>query len=396
MEYKDLLSDNVYHSISDLRYNDRLGYKLSSSEIEDFFDYKDSLVVNNECGFRRTDLKPFNSKYIFYNEHPELTHLYDEYIDLINSNDIFSDKEEMIKSRIYSEVEGSLRIEGYDSTRKLFDSLMAGKKPANRNETIIRNMGIGIGFVKNANSFDADALYALYGILSDGCLDEDQQLKPGYLYRDDMVYISNYNGCDTGKINECMQSLFDFVNSNLRTKDPFLRFLLPHIVHYYIVYIHPYFDYNGRTARMCSLWVSNLLGLESAPFFISEAINDTKKQYYNALSMTRDSRNDLTYFLKYILQTSIKYALCYLKVKEAEDRIAENGERLSPSESTYYKKILLSSRHKYFSWKDFSGFTNSDISKQGALKILNKLETYGLLASVKNSRGEKQFYIYEG
>jgi len=147
---------------------------------------------------------------------------------------------------------------------------------------------------------------------------------------------------------------------------------------------------------MCSLWVSNLLGLESAPFFISEAINDTKKQYYNALSMTRDSRNDLTYFLKYILQTSIKYALCYLKVKEAEDRLAENGERLSPSESTYYKKILLSSRHKYFSWKDFSGFTNSDISKQGALKILNKLESYGLLASVKNSRGEKQFYIYEG
>ena len=144
---------------------------------------------------------------------------------------------------------------------------------------------------------------------------------------------------------------------------------------------------------MCSLWIARLLGLDAAPYFISEAINDSKKQYYNAISMTRDTRNDLTYFLKYILQTSIKYGLCYLKITEAESMLADKGEKMTQAEATYFKKILLSAKNKFFSWKDFSGFINNDITKQGALKSLNNLEKLGLLGSIINSRGEKQFFV---
>ena len=393
MNYNEILAAPEYYSVTDLRYNDRLGFKLSSAEIGQLFDYKDELVSAGQDGFCDTELKSFNSKHIFYNKHVELEHLYNEYIALINSNDIFSDHSEKVRSRIYSEVEGSLNIEGYNSTRKLFDSLMAGTEPRNRNEMIIRNMGQGIDFVEEAPAFNPDNLYKLYNILSNGCLDDSQKLRPGYYYRDDVVYIANYNGCPVSTIEDCMNSLFSFVNRNIRTQDPFLRFMLPHIVHYYIVYIHPYFDYNGRTARMCSLWTANLLELESAPFFISEAINDTKKRYYNALSMTRDSRNDMTYFLKYIMQTSVNYALCYLKIKETEDMLADKGEDLTPAEATYYKKILLGAEHRYFSWKDFTGFSGVDMTKQGALKILNQLESLGILGSMKNSRGEKQFFL---
>ncbi len=393
MEYDKIFAAGEYYAVKDLRYNESLGMKLSSAEIEELFDYKDKLVSEGLDGFFDTKLYPFNSKYIFYNKHNELVRMYEEYIDLINSNDIFSDREEIVRARIYSEVEGSLKIEGFDSTRKLFDRLMAGKKPENRNETIIQNMGKGINFVESSPIFNAGNLHELYTILSDGCLDEDQKLKSGALYRDDMVYISTYNGCRVEEIADSMNSLFTFVNSNLRTEDPFLRFMMPHIVHYYIVYIHPYFDYNGRTARMSSLWIAKLLGLDSAPFFISEAINDTKKQYYNAISMTRDSRNDLTYFLKYILQTSLKYGLCYLQIRETGDRLADRGERMTPTEEAYFKKILLASRYKRFSWKDFTGYINTDISKQGALKALNKLEELGILGSTNNSRGEKQFFV---
>ena len=41
---------------------------------------------------------------------------------------------------------------------------------------------------------------------------------------------------------------------------------------------------------------------------MSEAINDSKNDYYNAITNTREARNDLTYFLGYILETSIKYS----------------------------------------------------------------------------------------
>ncbi len=393
MDFSKLLSSEEYYTVKDLRYSETPGTKLSSAEIEAFFDYKDSLVSKGLEGFRDTKLRSFNSKYIFYNRHIELLRLYDEYLDLIHSGDIFSARDEMIKARIYSEVEGSLKIEGFDSTRKLFDKLMAGKRPENRNETIIRNMGKGINFVESAPEFNAENLHRLYTILSEDCLEEDQLLKTGAKYRDDMVFISAYNGCSAGEIEDSMDSLFAFVNGNAKTEDPFLRFIMPHIVHYYILYIHPYYDYNGRTARMCSLWIAKLLGLDSAPYFISEAINDTKRQYYSALSMTRDSRNDMTYFLKYILKTSVRYGLCYLKIKEIGAMLADRGERLTQTEEAYYKKILLASRHRHFSWKDFCEYINADISKQGALKVLNRLEELELLGSAKNSRGEKQFYL---
>ncbi len=70
-----------------------------------------------------------------------------------------------------------------------------------------------------------------------------------------------------------MDSLFAFVNENL--KNPKLKFFLPQLAHYYLLYVHPYFDYNGRTARMVSLWLYFLTG-NVYPSFISEGI-DLKK-----------------------------------------------------------------------------------------------------------------------
>ncbi len=76
-----------------------------------------------------------------------------------------------------------------------------------------------------------------------------------------------------------MDSLFAFVNENL--KNPKLKFFLPQLAHYYLLYVHPYFDYNGRTARMVSLWLYFLTG-NVYPSFISEGI-DLKKRLLSLL-----------------------------------------------------------------------------------------------------------------
>ena len=59
-----------------------------------------------------------------------------------------------------------------------------------------------------------------------------------------------------------------------------------------------------------SFWLACLNNLVAAPFFISEAINEDKRAYYDAVSNTRDTNNDLTYFLGYIFETSTKFSLC--------------------------------------------------------------------------------------
>lgn len=393
MDYSKLLSEEKYYSITDLRYNDKLGYKLSQKSLYDFFDYKDECVKTGKEGFIKLDLKSFNSKYLFLYKHSSLVDLYAAYCTLVNVDNVFENIDEMKRSRIYSEIEGSLNIEGYNITRQLFDALLEGKEPKDNNERIIKNMAVAIDFVSKSNEFNEENFVKLYRIISNGCLKEHQEINKDLKYRNDMVYISTYNGADVEDIESCMNSLFKFVNDNIKNKDPFIRFMLPHIVHYYIVYIHPYFDCNGRLARMCSLWVANLLGTTNSPYFISEAINDMKMDYYKSLSATRDSRNDLTYFLEYIMNVSIKYALCYRTINEVFESMNKDGETLTQTEFYYLKKIILCTNHNSFTWKDFIKYIGIDMTKQGALKTLNKFNKYGITESRLNNKKEKVFFV---
>ena len=161
-----------------------------------------------------------------------------------------------------------------------------------------------------------------------------------------------------------------------------------------MLYIHPYYDYNGRTAHMVSLWISLLSDMkELLPTFISEAINDDKINYYKAIDNTRFSHNDLTYFILYLLNLSNKYYLVYKNLNAIKEELAFIGESLSPTESYYLKKIMINSKKGWFNYRGFIDFCKIDITKQGALKILNKLLKYELLVSRNNSKNEKIFMI---
>lgn len=394
MDIRNLLSEDVYYTFTELQYSGVPGTKMSRREITELMDKKDELVGEGDLGFKDLGLKSFNSRYVFWNTHLELIELFNEYRGLIESEEVFGDDmDEMRRARIYSEVKGSINIEGYNSTRQLFDELVRGREPMNKNEVVVRNMAHAIDYVQQGLPFNRDNFNALYRIISEDCLDEDQKLRDGEYYRYDDVFISTYTGAPVDKIAECMDSLFEMVNRVIKTGDEMLRFMLPHIVHYYIVYIHPFFDCNGRMARMCSLWISALVGTEGNPYFISEAINDTKKEYYHAISRTRDARNDLTYFLKYIMETSISYALSYIKLNRFSEIVAIEGDALTLTEQVYLKKLIIKLDGCYFSWHDFVAAIGSDMSKQAALKYLNKWLSYGLLDSKLNTRKEKVFKI---
>ena len=194
-----------------------------------------------------------------------------------------------------------MQIENVPTTRTKLEQIRKGFIPQNKNEIIAHNMLAAIDFIKTKPTFDKENLHKLYTILSQDCLEENQELHGKY-YRDSEVYIDKYEGCPVEKIDDCMNSLFNFVEKYINDDEGYVNNdMLPHICHYYILYVHPYFDYNGRTARMVSLWISILSeSVEIAPLFISEAINDNRRKYYDALRETRDMDNDLTYFLIYI------------------------------------------------------------------------------------------------
>jgi len=125
-----------------------------------------------------------------------------------------------------------------------------------------------------------------------------------------------------------------------------------------------------------------------APSFISEAINETKQDYYRAITDTRNTNNDLTYFLGYIMETSVKYSFIYKNLEEINNELLKTGDTLTSTEWVYVKKILVHNPENYFTWKLFLKYINATMTNQGASKILNNLSDYNILLKSKNKKGE--------
>ena len=395
-----LLGDN-YYSVDDLRYNKKVGLNFSKSEFEDFLTAKDLLVEEKFEFVERLPLKTFNSRFCFFVKGKYLLSVLNEYFrihisdfELHHSWLSSRNVEDMITSRLFSEIEGTLSVENVPTTHKRIAEVSKMEAPTEQNDIIIKNMLDGVSYIINEKpEFNKENLFKLYNILSKNCLPEDKKLRDGNYYRHAEVFIGSYEGADHKIIDELMDSLFEFANdkSNIKKYDN----LLPYICHYYILYVHPYFDYNGRTARMVSFWLNYINDIAIAPYFVSEAINDNKGDYYRAITNTRETNNDLTYSLGYILETSIKYSFVYKNLEEIKKALMTSGETLSSAEWVYVKKIIVHNPEGFFNYKMFLSYIGSNMTKQGAFKLLNKFSDYGILDKAKNKRNETIFKFNE-
>ena len=391
------IDSDKYYNNTDLRMVKKYGFMLTNKELEDYLLYKESIEHIDKCDLT---LKPWNSQKIYYFISNELLELYEENINYL-SEDFTTNKSvyvlrnltETLTGLVCSELEGTLKIEGVNTTRRQIASIIKNKNPKNQNDRIVINMVNGWNYIQKTKEFNKETLKELYYILSDGCLDEENKLNGAY-YRNDMVYTDKHEGCPVDKIDECMDSLFEFVNKYINSNDIKIRPFLPYIAHYYIVYIHPYFDYNGRTARMVQAWIATLQGsLYTLP--ISEAINDKKSDYYDALNDVRYSRNDLSYFLIYMFKLINSYSLIQKNVEAIKNDIESSGESLSNNELHYLKKIIINKDSGWFNYKKFMMFEALDISKQRVLTILNNFVKYNILITKMNSKNEKIFHLNE-
>lgn len=401
MDYRELYINQLnkhYCDARELQYSTTYGYFLNLDQLNQFYDFIENTKDNFSNSLIKPELKSFNSKNIFFSRCVELSQSVINYCNLLikdleldNSSLAIRNMSEILKSSIYSELEGSLNIENVPTTRKRFEELVVqDKKPITANDRVIKNMANAIEFVLKKPAFTKENLLQLYKILSKDSLDYEDQLRDGDFYRYDKVFIDAYEGCPFEMIDECMDSLFQYVNDNLKSQN-YLQFFLPHIAHYYIVYIHPYFDYNGRTARMVSFWIYLLMNNPYPPY-ISDAINQTKAKYYSVLSETRNSRNDMTYFLLYIMDISILYFLTYKNIEHIDTILKNKGIVLSNLDKDYIKRILVSANGN-FMYTDFTHWNHIHITKQGAFKILNRFVEYGILNEVNANSNKKLFCV---
>lgn len=209
------------------------------------------------------------------------------------------------------ELQANNSVEGYkDDVETILEVInnVSDVKDLQKKQRII-NLYHGYRYIMQNKTINKDNLRILYSILSKQLLSKDDLSNMGAYYRNNPVYIyysartdiEPDQGISSKLVEEYMQNLIEYINSdnNLSKTELFIK---SQIMHFYFVYIHPYYDINGRTSRTTSMWY--LLNHNNYPFIIfNRAINLYKNEYYKVIRHVKTYKN-ITFFLKYMLENT--------------------------------------------------------------------------------------------
>lgn len=175
---------------------------------------------------------------------------------------------------------------------------------------------------------------------------------------------------DSILVSSLMKNLFKFINDNENKIHPLI---LSAIFHYYLVYIHPFTDGNGRMARF---WVSLMLtdynhNFEYIP--IEEEIYLNQNEYYNSISKCHINGN-ANVFISFMLNT-INNSLEKTTQKTTQKRLNKNQMKII----NLIRKIPTITR------KELAN--NLNISEDGVKYNLNKLTKNNIIERIGPDKG---------
>lgn len=288
------------------------------------------------------------------------------------------------------EIVATSAIESIDFSRDSVRNILKGMAPKDEQENRILGIKHGLEFIADtANKITEENLYKLYMMTVGNFLTGDEKLLDGNLYRHDTVYVVSdrveHSGLDYKKIPQFMKLLIDFINLEDNIND----LIKAAIIHFYIAFIHPYFDGNGRMARLVHLWFLIQKGYQSALFIpFSSQIEKSRKAYYDAYTLIEENKKysgkiDVTPFILYFINN------VYNKINEESPTEALKvydealkGGKITEKETKLWKFVLSFYGTEEFSTKqlekDFGDAAYATI--RGF--VLN-FEDLGLLSSVK-------------
>ena len=258
------------------------------------------------------------------------------------------------------EILSTFTIEQIDTSRSSVRRILSGYAPTNEREQRIYGMKRGLEFIADpSNKINEETIYQLYQMVIGAFLPKEDQLLPGQRYRHDHVYIVGdkleHTGLPWNKLAGYMEQLVAFIQQDSSINDLWKAAL----IHFYLAYLHPYFDGNGRMARLLHLWYLVQQGYSSALFVpLSEYIERSRKKYYDAFSLVEQNARisgvlDVTPFLLYFTEE------VYHKLRsEQPDRITtdtfrqalQNG-KITEKEHALWQFVLTAYADQSFSTK---------------------------------------------
>lgn len=308
----------------------------------------------------------------------------------------------LVADALIDEAFNSSVIEGAFSTKKRTKEIISRKlTPLNISEQMIYNNYQALEYIlENIQTpLNENMIHDIYKIITYKTLDpEDEEER----YRSDTVIVWDYasqkqiyEGPHFTVVPKMMEELIKFIH----TEDDLHPIEKASILHFYFVYIHPFFDGNGRTARAISFAYLLQKGYDFFRFFsISTVIKDQKIRYYKAIKDVEDYGSDLTYFIYFNTTMILESIMGVLKRLGKEygrvilfHYLDKKGVFLVQRQKKCIQ-YLIKSELKYITIEEY--MKKYKVSYETARKDLSMLESIDLFK--KGKVGKKFVYEFIG
>lgn len=137
----------------------------------------------------------------------------------------------------------------------------------------------------------------------DGRMPHLRELKDNVFVSDKASGVIYHQGPDMEFVAKELEKFFAFANDELEDGDFVHPVVKAIMLHFWLGYLHPFTDGNGRLARLLFYWYLLKKGYWAFIYLpISKIIKKSPNQYKMAYVYSEQDDNDLTYFLDYNLR----------------------------------------------------------------------------------------------
>ena len=299
---------------------------------------------------------------------------------------------------LIEEAISSSQLEGAATTRRAAkEMLRTDRRPRDRSERMIFNNYRTIRRIGEVVEQDLTPalLMELHAMLTEETLnkpaDAGRFQQPG----EDRVAVYDRDGemvhqpPPAEEIPERINQLCGFANDQEGSfTHPLVKAIM---LHFWLAYVHPFADGNGRTARALFYWCALRAGYWLVEFVsISQIILDAPAQYERAFIHSETDGNDLTYFLIHqldVLRRAFEELAKYVDRTIERTRAAERAAGELPDLNHRQRTILGHAlRNPGARYTYLSHARSHDVTRQTARSDLIALKNRGWLDVGKDGR----------
>lgn len=242
----------------------------------------------------------------------------------------------LIISGLTEEAIASSQIEGANTSRKVAkEMLLTNRKARTRDEQMIVNNYQVMQRLLDWKDLELtkDILIEIQKNITTGTLDNEADSGRFRTDEDEIGVVSKLTGetvftpPKADFVSTELEKLVNYANSS-ESEDEFVYPVIKaSILHFWLAYLHPFVDGNGRTARAIFYWYMLRNNYWMFQYLsVSRIIKRSKTQYDNAYLHSEYDDNDMTYFLNYKLQAimlSIKEFVNHYQRKLEKDKVIQ-------------------------------------------------------------------------